>query len=76
VSSQRRSLPPSRLGPTHALVGLGAVLLPFALRDTRHVGEGRLWRVIGICWLIAGVVWLGFGALNYFTHIGLIHNTN
>ena len=60
----------------YALVGLGAVLLPFALRDTRHVGEGRLWRVIGICWLVAGAVWLGFGALNYFTHIGLIHNTN
>jgi uncharacterized membrane protein len=60
----------------YALVGLGAVLLPFALSSTRHVGEGRLWRVIGICWLIAGVVWLGFGALNYFTHIGLIVNTN
>jgi hypothetical protein len=35
-----------------------------------------LWRAIAMCCLIAGAIWLGFGALNYFTHIGLLVNEN
>jgi hypothetical protein len=31
---------------------------------------------IGACWTIAGLAFTGFGALNYFTHIGLIINTS
>ncbi|HEX5512751.1 MAG TPA: DUF981 family protein [Actinomycetales bacterium] len=60
-----------------ALVGLGAVLFPFAVRSLARP-EGRrtaLLTVIGWAWGIAGVVLGLFGALNYFTHIGLIINT-
>jgi hypothetical protein len=32
--------------------------------------------VIAVCWGIAGFIWIAFGALNYFTHIGLIVNEN
>jgi hypothetical protein len=31
--------------------------------------------VVGWSWGIAGVVFLLFGAMNFFTHIGLIVNT-
>ncbi|GAA2058766.1 DUF981 domain-containing protein [Catenulispora yoronensis] len=55
----------------YVLVGLGAVLLPLALRSPRSV----LPKVIGVCWTLAGLAFLLFGALNYFTHIGLIVNT-
>ncbi|MEV0649521.1 DUF981 family protein [Phytomonospora sp. NPDC050363] len=53
------------------VVGLGAVLLPFALRRWNVV----LVRVIWVCWSLTGLAFLLFGALNYFTHIGLIVNT-
>ncbi|MFC4112498.1 DUF981 family protein [Nonomuraea zeae] len=55
----------------YVLVGVGAVLFPLALRAR----GGPLATVIGVCWGIAGVAFLLFGALNYFTHIGLIVNT-
>lgn len=55
----------------YALVGLGAVLFPFALR--RHARAVQA--VTGIAWGLAGIAFLLFGALNYFTHIGLIVNT-
>lgn len=55
----------------YLLVGLGAVLFPFALKS----GKAGLAKVILVCWAIAGVLFLLFGALNYFTHIGLIVNT-
>jgi len=60
-----------------ALVGLGAVLFPFAVRALATPDRGRtvLVPVIGWVWGIAGVVLGLFGALNYFTHIGLIINT-
>ncbi len=54
-----------------AIVGLGAILFPFALRSIRN----GLWTAIGWLWGIAGVVFIAFGALNFFTHIGLIVNT-
>ncbi|WP_019630578.1 DUF981 family protein [Actinomadura atramentaria] len=55
----------------YALVGIGAVLFPFALyRPIRP-----LVAVIGVCWGIGGLLFLIFGALNFFTHIGLIVNT-
>ncbi|MFB4316344.1 DUF981 family protein [Actinomadura sp. 21ATH] len=56
----------------YVLVGIGAVLFPFALRRPANWTT----KVIGIVWAIAGIVFLLFGALNYFTHIGLIINTS
>lgn len=56
-----------------ALVGLGAVLFPWALES--HDRAARLRLVIGWSWTIAGVAFLLFGAMNYFTHIGLIVHT-
>ncbi|MFD0886444.1 DUF981 family protein [Streptosporangium algeriense] len=55
----------------YVLVGLGAVLFPLALRAK----GGRLTTVVGVCWGVAGIAFTLFGALNYFTHIGLIVNT-
>lgn len=55
-----------------ALVGLGAVLFPFVLRAR---GGGGAAKVMGIAWGLSGAAFLVFGALNYFTHIGLIINT-
>lgn len=55
----------------YALVGVGAVLFPAAL----NTPAGPIIRAVGICWAVAGALFLIFGALNYFTHIGLIVNT-
>lgn len=66
----------SFISALYALTGIGCVLLPIALTRGRELLRDPLWRVIGVCWIIAGVVWIGFGALNYFTHIGLIVNQN
>lgn len=54
----------------YALTGLGAILLPFSLNRSATLN-----RLIGIFWTITGVLFTLFGALNYFTHIGLIINT-
>lgn len=56
----------------YVLVGLGAVLLPVALLTLRP----RVIAVVGVCWTLAGLAFTVFGALNYFTHIGLIINTS
>ncbi|WP_374118716.1 DUF981 family protein [Streptomyces sp. 8L] len=55
----------------YVLIGIGALLFPLALR--KRAG----WSVIvtAIAWIIGGLAFLIFGALNYFTHIGLIVNT-
>lgn len=59
-----------------AVVGLGAVLFPFALRsfssEKRLSGIAKL---MGVAWGLSGVAFLLFGALNFYTHIGLIVNT-
>ena len=52
------------------LVGLGAVLFPFAL--TRR---GALVTVIGWLWGLTGAAFLLFGAFNFYAHIGLIVRT-
>ena len=56
----------------YLLVGIGAVLLPAVIHRTRRV----LVIAIGICWTLAGLAFTLFGALNYFTHIGLIIHTS
>ena len=59
-----------------ALVGLGATLFPFAVRQLRSgYKDHAIVKVIGIVWFAAGVCFLLFGAMNYFTHIGLIVHT-
>lgn len=59
-----------------ALVGVGAVLFPLAVMRVRSGRTARgLVRWIGIVWFVAGVVFLLFGAMNFFTHIGLIVHT-
>ncbi|MFE4519186.1 DUF981 family protein, partial [Kitasatospora sp. NPDC056783] len=55
----------------YVLVGVGALLFPFALRAPRR----WMTPVIGVAWGLAGLAFLVFGGLNYFTHIGLIVNT-
>ncbi|MEE1739359.1 DUF981 domain-containing protein [Streptomyces sp. BE147] len=55
----------------YVLVGIGALLFPFAL----HRPRTWLVPVVGVVWALAGLAFLFFGGLNYFTHIGLIVNT-
>ncbi|MFD4858253.1 DUF981 domain-containing protein [Streptomyces atratus] len=55
----------------YVLVGIGALLFPFAL----HRPKSWMAPVIGVVWGLAGLAFLFFGGLNYFTHIGLIVNT-
>lgn len=68
------------------LVGLGAVLAPFATRSLGRAArtaapEGAavlvpgIAKVVGVLWLVTGVVFVLFGAMNFYTHIGLIVNT-
>ncbi len=56
----------------YVLTGLGCVLLPWALRQPRGLPA----TVAGVAWALAGLAFACFGALNYFTHIGLIVNTS
>ena len=58
------------------LVGLGAVLFPFALREFASGSRSTaLQKLIGGVWALTGLGFFLFGALNFFTHIGLIVNT-
>ncbi|SYX84244.1 DUF981 family protein [Paenibacillus alvei] len=55
----------------YALTGIGAILLPFSLANR----ESFAVKIMSTVWTITGVAFTLFGALNYFTHIGLIVNT-
>jgi len=60
-----------------ALIGIGAVLFPFVVTSLKR-GSTVLtlpMRLTGVVWGITGIAFVLFGALNYFTHIGLIVNT-
>jgi uncharacterized membrane protein len=58
------------------LVGIGAVLSPLALRSiSRGEPNNLLRRFVGFAWALTGAAFLLFGALNFFTHIGLIVHT-
>ncbi|MFP1601685.1 DUF981 family protein [Microbacterium sp. 2216-1] len=59
-----------------ALVGVGAVLFPFALNSftaTKPLTKIAKW--MGGVWAVSGAAFLLFGAMNFYTHIGLIVNT-
>jgi uncharacterized membrane protein len=66
----------SFISTVYTVTGIGCVLLPFALLRRRELRQDWVWLVIGVCWGIAGIIWIAFGALNYFTHIGLVVNGN
>ena len=53
-------------------VGIGAVLLPVLLLTRKRA----IAFLIGLSWTLAGVGFTFFGALNYFTHTGLIIHTS
>lgn len=55
-----------------AIIGIGAVLFPFALNKNANPNFAK---VIKFLWTVAGIAFVLFGAMNYFTHIGLIVNT-
>lgn len=61
------------------IVGLGAFLFPIAVFRTAEgkiatTGEG-LWKTISWLWIVGGVIFGLFGAMNFYTHIGFIINT-
>lgn len=53
-------------------VGSGAVLLPVALQTRRK----EVAFLIGLAWTLAGLGFTIFGALNFYTHTGLIIHTS
>lgn len=61
-----------KISGLYGITGLGAVLFPFALKKNPSQG---IMNTIYYCWKTAGILFVLFGALNYFTHIGLIVNT-
>jgi uncharacterized membrane protein len=59
----------------YAGIGVGAILLPFALAP-RSIEKARgLLKAIATLFALTGAVWVLFGAMNYYTHIGLTINT-
>ena len=59
------------------LVALGALIFPWAVRRGATDGDPRtVHKLMGWSWALAGAVFVLFGAMNFFTHIGLIYNTH
>lgn len=60
-----------------ALVGIGAVLFPFVVNSLKKTSTTLTLpiRITGIVWAVTGIAFILFGAMNFFTHIGLIVNT-
>ncbi|AIY16494.1 DUF981 family protein [Pimelobacter simplex] len=59
-----------------AVVGLGALAFAVLVNRLRSTGTAGVWaRITGWLWTVSGVLLLLFGAMNFFTHIGLIVNT-
>lgn len=56
----------------YLLTGLGLILFPVALKWLNR----RIATAVGLLWAIPGIAFVAFGALNYFTHIGLIIHTS
>lgn len=58
------------------LVAFGAICFPFITKQIRDTGTlTPLATAAGWCLAIAGIAWGLFGAMNFYTHIGLIVNT-
>lgn len=59
-----------------ALVGVGALSFSMLVTKVATGQDSGSWAALtGWVWTISGVLFLLFGAMNYFTHIGLIINT-
>lgn len=60
-----------------ALVGIGAVLFPFVVNSLKKAPAVLTLptKIAGVVWAVTGVAFVLFGAMNFFTHIGLIVNT-
>ncbi|UPK75040.1 DUF981 domain-containing protein [Nocardioidaceae bacterium SCSIO 66511] len=58
------------LGGLWGIVAIGALLFAFALWTDRL----QLMRWVVWAWLIGGTVFLLFGAMNFYTHIGMYYN--
>ena len=56
----------------YVCVGMGSLLLPILLLTKKRV----IGVAIGVFWTLAGLGFTIFGALNYYTHIGLIIHTS
>lgn len=54
------------------LVALGALVFPLAV----HKQSAAAYKTVFLSWMIAGIVLLGFGAMNFYTHIGMYTNIN
>lgn len=54
------------------ITAIGCLVFPWALSSKR----GKLRQVVVSTWIIAGVVFAGFGAMNFYTHIGMYTNIN
>tara|TARA_B100000378_G_scaffold71055_1_gene54336 strand:+ start:12 stop:722 length:711 start_codon:yes stop_codon:yes gene_type:complete len=60
----------------YAITGVGALTFPLAAQDTGRGRSGTAWQyTTGVTLGLSGLAFLLFGALNFFTHIGLIVNT-
>ena len=59
----------------YAGIGVGALLVPFALAPRSLEKARGLLRTIGTLFAITGTIWVLFGAMNYYTHMGLTINT-
>jgi uncharacterized membrane protein len=59
----------------YAGIGVGALLVPFALARRSIERSRGLLKAIGVLFAITGAIWVLFGAMNYYTHIGLTINT-
>lgn len=59
------------LGILWGLIALGALLFPLAVSN----GKRGVYTTIFVAWMIAGWAFMLFGALNFYTHVGLIDNT-
>lgn len=59
----------------YLITAIGALVLPFALMRRSLERAVSLLKVVGACWAVAGVIFVGFGAMNYYTHVGLTINT-
>ena len=58
------------------IVGLGALAFGLLVHRIVTGRETAVWaRITGWLWGVSGVLFLLFGAMNFFTHIGLIVNT-
>lgn len=58
------------LGALWGVVALGALLFPMALRNLK----GKLMTVVVTAFMIGGIVFALFGAMNFYTHIGMYTN--